>query len=185
MRPVAATSTAEDFRKLTVRDAAVLLVMAWLIPFLLHLVPWSQPRPLGAYLLPMFWATFVAVYFYGIPAGLITGLCSPAINLLVTGLPAWRSFGAMGLELVVFVLITGWAVRQVPRFWLLAPMGYCLAKTVTALILSAPTTLGHVDAAGYFFAHIFTGSGAGLIVLTMINAALIGYYPKGKAVTGD
>src|SRR5436190_21488939 len=114
----ATTSSAGAFRKFTVREAAVLLALAWLIPFLVHLVPWANPRPLGAYLLPVFWATFIAVYFYGLTAGLLTGLFSPAVNLLVTGLPSWRFFGMMGVELIVFVLVTTWAVRQAPRFWL-------------------------------------------------------------------
>ena len=166
------------FKKLTVRDAAVLLALAWLIPFAVHLLPWAGARPLGAYLLPVFWATFLAVYFYGIGAGLLTGLFSPAVNLLVTGLPAWKFFGVMGLELVVFVLFTAWAVRRVPRFWLIAPLGYVVAKTVTALLVSAPTVVDRPDAAGYFFTHLVVGGAAGLVALALIHGLLVKFYPK-------
>lgn len=160
------------------RDAVLLLAMAWLVPFLIHLVPWSNPRPLGAYLLPVFWTAFVAVYFFGIGAGLLTGLFMPALNLLMTGLPAWNFFGRMSLELVLFVLATAWAIRSAPRFWLWAPVGYFVAKTVSALLLSAAEIIGRPDAAGYFFAHMLVGSGAGLIVLALINGALVKFYPK-------
>ena len=50
-------------RKAGLRETAALLFVAWLVPFAVHLVPWSGDRPLGAYLLPMFWTAFVAVYF--------------------------------------------------------------------------------------------------------------------------
>lgn len=170
--------TGDLFRKFTAREAAVLFALAWLVPFLIHLVPWGAARPLGAYLLPVFWVTFVALYFYGLTAGLLTGLFAPAVNLLVTGLPAWRFFGTMGLELVVFVLFTTWAVRQSPRFWLWAPLGYFVAKTVAALLVSAPTVVGGPDAAGYFFTHLVVGGAAGLAVLALINGALVRYYPK-------
>lgn len=178
MTSLATTAPAGIFRKFTAREAAVLFALAWLVPFLIHLLPWGGARPLGAYLLPVFWVTFVALYFYGLTAGLLTGLVAPAVNLLVTGLPAWRFFGTMGLELVVFVLFATWAVRQSPRFWLWAPLGYCLAKTLSALLLSAPTVVGRPDAAGYFFAHLIVGGAAGLGVLALINIALVKFYPK-------
>ena len=145
MNSPATTTQAGVFKKLTVREALVLLVLAWLVPFLVHLVPWSGARPLGAYVLPVFWATFVAVYFYGTAAGLMTGLFAPALNLLVTGQPEWRMFGSISLELVVFVLATTWAVRQAPRIWVWAPLGYMLAKTVTALTLATTATLGRMQ----------------------------------------
>ncbi len=185
MTSVATTAPAGVFKKLTMRDAAVLLALAWLTPFLVHLVPWSGARPIGAYLLPVFWATFIAVYFYGVTAGLLAGLFAPAVNLLVTGLPAWRFFGTMGLELVVFVLVTAWAVRQSPRFWLWAPLGYCVAKTTAALLLSAPTVVGRPDAAGYFFTHLVVGGATGLVILALINGALVKFYPKAAAQMAD
>ena len=185
MNSQATTPPAGVFKKFTVREVAVLLALAWLIPFLVHLAPWSGARPLGAYLLPVFWATFIAVYFYGAMAGLLTGLLVPAINLVVTGLPAWRAVGSMSLELIVFVLATTWAVRRAPGFWLLAPLGYFVAKTVSALLLSATTTFGSAGAAGHFFSHLLIGGGAGLVVLALINGALVKFYPKPVASVED
>ena len=178
MTSLATTAPAGVFKKFTAREAAVLFALAWLVPFLVHLIPWGGARPLGAYLLPVFWVTFVALYFYGLTAGLLTGLFAPAVNLLLTGLPAWRFFGTMSLELVVFVLFAAWAVRQSPRFWLWAPVGYFLAKTLTALLVNTAAVVSRADAAGYFFTHLVIGGAAGLVVLTLINAALVKFYPK-------
>ena len=84
----------------------------------------------------------------------------------------------MSLELVVFVLVTTWLVRRAPRVWAWAPLGYFIAKTVTALLLSTSTVIGHADAVGYFFSHLLMGGAAGLVVLILINAALVRFYPK-------
>ena len=178
MSPIA-TPSGSAFRKITVRETAVLLAIAWLVPFLVHLVPWSGARPLGAYLLPMFWATFIAVYFHGAGAGLLTGLFAPAINLLVTGLPAWKFLSVLSFELAVFALVLTWAVRRTPRFWLLAPLGYLVAKTASVLLQSATPVFGDIGAPARFFATSVAGGAAGLAVLAGINFALVKFYPKG------
>jgi len=93
--------------------------MAWLIPFLVHLVPWTEPRPLGL-LAARFWATFVAVIFTASPP-LADGLIFTAIT--AGDRPALGNhFGATSFELVTFVLITGWASGSA-AIWLLAPLG--------------------------------------------------------------
>lgn len=176
-----AGSTTTVFKKITVSEAAVLLVVAWLIPFLVHFAPWSGPRPLGAYLLPMFWATFIAIYFYGLGAGLLTGLFAPAINLLVTGLPAWKFLSVMSFELVIFSVVMTWAVRRAPRFWLWAPLGYLVAKTASTLLQSTTPIFGEVSAPVQFFTRAIVGGAAGLAVLAVINVLLVKFYPKPAA----
>ena len=173
-----ATPAGSVFKKITVREAAILLFIAWLIPFLVHLAPWAGARPLGAYLLPMFWATFIAVYFYGLGAGLLTGLFAPAVNLLVTGLPAWKFLSVMSLELVIIAVVTAWALRLAPRFWLLAPLGYLVAKTGSTLLQSATLVFGDIGAPARFFATSLAGGAVGLAVLAIINFMLVRIYPK-------
>src|SRR4051812_50155412 len=85
------------FKRPRLQEAAVLLALAWAVPFLVHLIPSSGARPLGVYLLPMFWTAFVAVYFYGAVMGLAVGLVAPAINLMVTGLPVSRHIAEASL----------------------------------------------------------------------------------------
>jgi hypothetical protein len=179
MSATAATiARAPVFKKAGVKETAVLLALAWFIPFAVHLAPWSGPRPLGAYLLPMFWAAFIAVYFYGSVMGLIIGLFSPILNLLVTGLPAWKFLSVLSFELALSVLVATWAIRQWPRFFLIAPLSYLVAKIGSTGLQAATSVFGDIGAPGEFFVHSVVGSLPGLVVLAAINVALVWFYPK-------
>ena len=176
---------ATRFKKATARETAVLLAVAWFVPFAVHLAPWSGARPLGAYLLPMFWATFVAAYFYGARIGVIVGLFAPAINLLVTGLPAWKFLAVMSCELVAFALLATWAIRCVPRFFLIAPLAYVVAKLFSTGLQAATGVFGDIGAPGAFLLRSLGGGIAGLVVLGAINAALAWFYPKAGRAAGE
>lgn len=170
--PISATSV---FRHAGRRETVGLLVAAWAIPLAVHLVPWSGERPLGAYLLPMFWATLVAVYFFGARIGTLTALVAPAINLVVTGLPALRGVGFASFELVVFVGAMAWAVRRWPRAVGLAPIGYVVAKLCTAGLQAA---LGDAGVSAVSLQHSFTRALSGMMVLGVIHAVLGLLFPK-------
>jgi hypothetical protein len=182
---VVRTSSIGIFRKATARETASLLLVAGLLPFLIHLLPWSGARPLGAYLLPMFWTTFVAAYFYGPKIGVLVGLFAPTLNLVITGLPTWKFLGLMSVELTVFALVTAWAVRRIPRFILVAPLGYLVARLAVTTLQIA---LGVVEDAGpplAFLAQVVLGSLVGLVVLSAINGALVRFYPKRAGDSDD
>ncbi|MES2696052.1 MAG: hypothetical protein V4773_21445 [Verrucomicrobiota bacterium] len=172
------------FRKASVRETAVLLAVAWLVPFLVHLAPWAGERPLGAHLLPMFWATFVAAYFYGAPLAVVVGLFAPALNLAVTGLPALRFLGLMSAELAIFAVLTALAVRRWPRFVLIAPLSYLVAK---ALVTGGLLVVGTMDGAtvGAVLLRAPVTGLAGLVALAGIDAALVWFFPKTATPTDD
>ena len=180
--PASAAAATATFRKATLSETAVLLAFAWCVPFFVHLVPWSGARPLGAYLQPMYWATFVAAYFFGARIGTVVGLFSPVINLIVTGLPAWKSIAGMSCELLVFACATAWAVRWRPQFLLIAPIAYVGAKLVALPVrqLIAPS-------AGWFdpLFRSLTGGIAGLVVLAGINVTLVWFYSKETAAARE
>jgi hypothetical protein len=171
-------ATSAGFKKAGVKETTVLLALAWLIPFAVHLAPWSGARPLGAYLLPMFWATFVAVYFFGARLGVVVGLFAPLVNLAVTGLPAWKFLSVLSFELVVFALVTTWLVRRAPRLMLAAPLGYVVAKIGSTGLQAATSAFGDIGSPGDFFVRSLVGGLAGLGVLAVINGALTLFYPK-------
>ena len=177
---VAAASSRAVFRKPKVSEVAALLAVAWLVPFVVHLIPWSGARPLGAYLLPMFWATFLAAYFYGATIGIVVGLFAPALNLLVTGLPALNFLGVLSCELVVFAVVTTMAIRRFPRMIVIAPLGYVVAKTFSTAVQATTGMFGEIGAPMSFFVSSVAGALAGLVVLVGINAALVGLYPKAR-----
>lgn len=131
----------------------------------------------------MFWTTFVAVYFYGARVGLLVGLFAPVVNLLVTGLPAWRGLGLMSIELALFVLAATWAVRRMPGFPLIAPLAYVAAKVCSTALRAMTTAFGDLGMPSDYFVQSLGREVAGLIFLLAINMALAWIYPKAENET--
>jgi len=156
----------------------VLLAIAWLS---LSRFTWRRgPGPVhwARTFCRLFWATFVAAYFYGARVGLLVGLFAPAINLLVTGLPAWKFLSVMSFELAIFAIVTAWAVKRLPRLILSAPLGYIVAKIASTGVQAATPVFGDIGQPVDFFVRSLTGGIAGLVVLAAINAALVWFIPK-------
>lgn len=163
------------------RATAVLVVTAWLVPVLVHLLPWAGARPLGVYVLPVFWATFLAVYFHGGLLGAAVGLVTPAVNLLLTGLPGLKAAGPMSMEVGFFALGAALIVRRWPDFRFAAPLAWIAAKALTIAMASAVPALG---GSGHPFQHLLRSASnglAGLAVLAVINVLLVAFCPKTDA----
>ena len=160
------------------RETATLLVLAWLVPFLVHLIPWTGARPLGVYVLPVFWTTFVAVYFYGALMGLAVGLVTPLVSLALTGLPALTSVGPMAVEAAGFTLGAAWLVGRWPAFWFAAPLAWVLAKALAIAGQLVVSELHNADQAGQHLLHSMGNGLTGLGVLAVINWLLVAFYPK-------
>ena len=105
------------------------------MPFMVHLVPAGQS--LGAALLPIFWAPFLAALMFGPVPAFFAALGAPVANHLLTGMPPTAVLPSLTLELVLFVaalsLLVRWSsLRKLP---LLAPAAYLIARLVAAFIL--------------------------------------------------
>jgi hypothetical protein len=158
-----------------------LLAAAWLVPFLVHLLPWSGHRPLGVYVLPVFWTTFLAVYFRGALLGLLVGLVTPVVNLLLTGLPAGKAAGEMTMEVAFFVLAAALLLRRWPAFRLAAPLAWIAGKALAIVVQLFVPVLGDGDNPLLHLARSTQNGLAGLAILAVINLLLVAFYPKGDA----
>jgi hypothetical protein len=168
------------FHRPTVRATALLLLAAWVVPFVVHLIPWSGERPIGAYLLPMFWTAFIATYFYGARIGALVGVFVPVLNVILTGLPDVVRLGSTVTELVTFAAVAALLVGRFPRLWVVAPLAYVVAKIFSAAVVA----LLRSDAAGWAPAALaasLTRALAGLAVLLVINVVLMRLRPKSPA----
>jgi hypothetical protein len=163
------------------RETTVLLATAWLVPFLVHLLPWSGHRPLGVHVLPVFWMTFIAVYFRGPVLGLVVGLVTPAVNLLLTGLPVAAGIGAMGLEVVFFALGAALLVRRWPGFRLIAPLAWVAAKGLAITVQYFIPAFAETETPWIHLARSTQNGLAGLAVLAVINGLLVAFCPKTDA----
>ena len=86
----------------------------------------------------------------------------------------------MSGELVVFALITAWAVCRFPRFFLLAPIVCILTVLISTAIQVVASAGFSVAALGEPLGQAVVDGFAGLTVLSAINAVLVGFYPKAK-----
>ena len=133
---------------------------------------------MGVYVLPVFWTTFLAVYFRGAVTGLLVGLVTPLINLLVTGLPVSLTVGSMGLEVVFFVLGAAWLVRCWPGLMLAAPLSWVAAKGLAIGVQYFIPAFAEHDYPWQHLARSTQNGLAGLVVLTAINILLVKIYPQ-------
>ena len=166
--------------RVTWRETAILMLVAWLVPFLVHLVPWAGPRPLGVYLLPAFWTAFVAVYLYGFGVGALVALVVPAVNLLTTGLPVAERTVLMTVELVAFAGFAAVAVRRWPSLQFAAPLAWLPARAVAILVQWALPVFGSTRSPVEQFTGSVVNSLAGLGVLLAVNMALVHLLPKDR-----
>lgn len=164
------------FKRARAWEAVTLLALAWLVPFAVHLVPWSGERPIGVHLAPVFWTGFVAVYLFGLRLGLVVALFAPAVNLVVTGLPALERLSWMSFELTVFTVGAWAAVKRRPKSWVIAPLAWLVARTAYTLLQIMLGSKVHADA-GYFAESIGRAL-PGLAVLLVVNFTLCRLYPK-------
>ena len=150
---------------LQLQAVVVFTIAAFLFPFLVHLISPAQGIPLGARLLPMFYAPLVAALLYRYHVAVIAALAGPLLNYWVTGHPLPSMLLTLTLELVLFVSIV-FLLRNKRGVmpWILAPLAYILALGFAALIKG----LGEAQAWDFFSQAISTGW-MGVIILWMIN----------------
>lgn len=172
-----------------VRTNALVLALALAAPVLVHMAPWGGATPLGAFLLPMFWAAFVAVYLYGIRAALLVAVFGPVLNTFLTKFPEFRFNAGVSFELLVFVVFA-WTVMRSRRgrgFWLLAPLAYVLAKACSSGLRAAGVAVfGSTGAWPDLFTRAVSNGVPGLVALALINVALVkGWIGSGGSHDGN
>ncbi len=119
---------------LQIPAALLTLFLMWLLPFLVHLVPLSGPVPLGARLLPIFYAPLLAAWLFRPAIALIASLLMPFLNHVFTGMPTLPMSILLSLELIVFSLVLLLNRNYWPQ-WPLAPLAFVLGKVVPAVVL--------------------------------------------------
>jgi hypothetical protein len=124
------------------------LAAALVLPYVVHLVPIEGGPPLGARLLPIFFASLVLALRGSAWPALAVAVAAPTLNHYVTGMPAGPMWPTLQLELALFTVLVLAAIWLAPRAApLLGPVAYVVAKVATGLVLtSSPATLAAVTA---------------------------------------
>ena len=109
------------------KETTLVLGMTLFLPFLVHLLPSWDDSPLGAHLLPIFYAPLAALLMGRMGIALGVSLAAPWINHLLTGMPPVPMAMMLCLQLVLFLLVAQILHRrQMPPFSL-GPLGYAAA----------------------------------------------------------
>ena len=146
---------------LQVKETAIILAAAVILPFIVHLFPSSGGVPWGERLLPMFYAPFIAVVFLRPHAGIIAAVLAPILNSLLTGLPAAGRIPMISLRLLLFIVFSYLIISRRKRFWLTAPLAYLVTMLVSGIFLDPG------------FLNLLADSFSGIIVLLVLNIYLV------------
>jgi hypothetical protein len=160
----------------TVALTSVGLATALVLPYVVHLVPIQGGPPLGARLLPIFFASLVLALRGSAWPALAVAVAAPTLNHYVTGMPAGPMWPTLQLELALFTVLVLAALRVAPRVaQLLGPVAYLVAKLVAALVLASnPATLGAMTAT-------VAVSWPGLVLLLVVGVASNAWRTGGRS----
>jgi hypothetical protein len=146
------------------------LGLMWLIPFLVHLIPFSDAVPLGARLLPIFYAPLLAAWLFHPLVSLISSLLMPFINYALTGMPVFNVAVMLSVELSIFSLVLVASRTRRARLPWLAPLAVVLGKAVSSLLLFIFPFVP-LSPWAYFSASVMNAL-PGLLVLLALHFAL-------------
>lgn len=119
-----------------VRDWTLLTALAILGPYVAHLLPSWDDTPIGARLIPVFYAPLLGVFWRQHGFTLALALASPWINHLLFQRPALPVAVVLSFELIVFTaLLLVLTHRWGRRAWMGAA-GYLLTKPFSAALLA-------------------------------------------------
>ncbi|WP_194774663.1 hypothetical protein [Pararhodonellum marinum] len=153
----------------------LILVVAASFPFFVHLIPPHNGYPVGAYLLPMFYIPFIALFIYNWKVALPVAILAPILNFMLTGNPQWGFLLVLTTELVLFTGIAFILLKHNVLKWTAAPLGYIGAKVISTMLLFVfPLML--VAPLEFFFGSLARAL-PGIGILLLLNFMLLKYRP--------
>ena len=113
------------------------LALAFLAPYVVHFIPSWDDSPIGAKLLPIFYAPLIAALTRKAHVSIVVALMAPWLNHVLIGMPSVPMAIILTVELLIFSVVAERLARKHRgRAWL-GPVGYLLAKPVSLLVLLA------------------------------------------------
>ena len=130
-----ATPSAHPWTRLRFLDLAVFLGLTLLAPWVVHAIPSWDDSPIGAKLLPIFYAPLIAALTGRGQVAVGVALLAPWVNHLLFGMPPRPIAILLTIELVVFSIVAAsMASRWAGQAWL-GPAAYLATKPIVFVIL--------------------------------------------------
>lgn len=140
------------------------------IPFLVHLIPFSDSVPIGAKLLPMFYAPLAAMILFRFQVAFVAAVLAPFINFALTGQPILEITLLLSLELGLFSVFVYFLLQGRMLKWIAAPLAYLLAKVISSLMIGwFPIEMTSLD---FWTTSIYNGL-PGLLILLGLNILVL------------
>ncbi|HZL47331.1 MAG TPA: hypothetical protein VFC28_13990 [Opitutaceae bacterium] len=161
------------------RELGILLCLAVLFPFLIHVIPVPGDAQWGPRLLPMFYAPLLAALWGRGRTAAAVALLAPWLNWALTSHPSPPGAVVMMIELAGFVLVVRVLLVGVGPRWFLAAPAF-LAGMAAAVLAAAffPALIGGRPALAWAAQSILVGE-PGIVILVLINWLALRYYPPG------
>jgi hypothetical protein len=169
------------FERLEVSWIAVFLAMAFLAPYVVHFIPSWDDSPIGAKLLPIFYAPLIAALTRKAHVSIVVALMAPWLNHVLIGMPSVPMAFILSVELVLFSAISArLAPGNTGRAWL-GPLSYLLAKPAgLAVLLLVPGFLSGAPSLVQF-ANSIMNAWPGLVVLALLSFYVPRKFPPSAA----
>ena len=158
-------------------DLAVFLGLAMLSPWVVHFIPSWDYGPIGAKLLPIFYAPLIAALTGRGQVAVGVALLAPWVNHFLFGMPARPIAILLTIEMAGFTIVATWlASRWSGQAWL-GPAAYLAAKPLSFLtLLLFPSILPALSAATYAASSTIQ-AWPGLVVLALLSATVTKMFP--------
>ncbi len=155
---------------LVFHETIVVLAVSVIVPFVVHLIPFSGKEPVGARFLPLFYAPFVAIVLFRPAVSIMSSLLAPFLNQLLTGSPSFEKVIVLTLELFLFTLIAQALAGEKKSFWGAGVLSYIVSKGVSILLLwKTLLMIPGISVEAYFLRSIYTAlPGIGILFLMNI-----------------
>ena len=166
------SATLKQNKVIQIPATLVTIGVMLLLPFMAHFLPLVSGIPMGARLLPMFYAPLLAIVFFNPTVAIVASLVAPLFNHALTGMPMLEMAVILSIELTVFSLLMQRLYHRWPKFSGLAPFAFLMAKiTSLCVLILVPTTI--IASPWQFFFASLSNAWPGMIVLWAINLIIV------------
>lgn len=165
-------------RPLLASVTAATVALTFALPLLFHL--FSEPGiPLGARLLPIFYAPLLAALLFPPVVALSASLIAPFLNHALTGNPPLPMAVQLSAELLVFTGVVLSLRRRWPQLPVTAPLAYLVARAVV-FFAPQPAAVLSGGAWGVLLTSLWVAL-PGLAVLLLLNLVAVGWQKRRSA----
>lgn len=165
-------------RPLLISVTVVTVALTFVLPLLFHLLP-SSGIPLGARLLPIFYAPLLAALLFPPVVALSASLIAPLLNHTLTGNPPLPVAAQLSAELLVFTGVVLLLRRRWPQLPVIALLAYVAARVVV-FFAQQPATIVSGGAWQSLSASLQVAL-PGFVVLLLLNLVAVSWQKRRSA----